>query len=52
MESLSSSSVPSSLEGRVGGGAPFKPQRVWALRKKFSAVKVSLYDPYTVHKLT
>lgn len=38
MEGLSlSGSVPSS-ESRVGG-APFKPQRVWALRKKFSAVK-------------
>ena len=42
MESLSGS-VPLSFEGRVGGGAPFKPQRVWALRKKFSAVKVSFF---------
>jgi len=43
MESLSSS-VPSS-ESRV---APSKPQRVWALRKKFSAVKVSFlsYDSF------
>ena len=41
MESLSGS-VPG-WEGRVGGGAPFKPQRVWALRKKFSAVKVCFF---------
>jgi hypothetical protein len=41
MEGLSSS-LPSS-ESRVGGGALFKPQRVWALRKKFSAVKVSSF---------
>ena len=38
-----SSLVPSS-ESRVGGGgAPFNPQRVWALRKKFSPVKVSSF---------
>ena len=38
-----SSSVPSS-ESRVGGGgAPLNPQRVWALRKKFSPVKVSSF---------
>ena len=39
MENMSGS-APLSSEGRVGGAAPFKPQRVWALRKKFSAVKV------------
>ena len=47
MESLSGS-APLSLEGRVGGGAPFKPQRVWALRKKFSAVKVSFFFRMTL----
>ena len=31
-----------SLDVNPGEGRAFKPQRVWALRKKFSAVKVSL----------
>ena len=50
---MESGSVPLS-EGRVGGGAPFKPQRVWALRKKFSAVKVCCFRMtlLIVHELT
>jgi hypothetical protein len=37
-------SAPSSTsDTNPGEGRAFKPQRVWALRKKFSAVKVSLF---------
>lgn len=44
-------SVPSTTDGDGASGKErpsFKPQRVWALRKKFSAVKVTVVDYYDV----